>query len=187
METFIVKGEVFSRMRKALGDNFSRKMTSEFGAVAVNFSKERFVKKNWKNQVLEPWKPRKRPDRGSLMVRTGRLKRSVRKMGSGVDYVIIGSDVPYARVHNEGGKSNKSVYVRAHTRKKTVPKSVNLRTRKPSRKRVDIGQNIKVKSHTRKMNLNLPRRQFLGPSRALEIRLQRHLKLTIERTITKKL
>lgn len=117
------------------------------------------------------------------MTRTGRLKRSIHKISSGDNYVIIGTDVPYAKIHNEGGKIQKTVYVSAYTRKKTKAKSVNLRTRKASRKKVDTGQSIKVKSYVRKMNLHLPKRQFLGRSRALEIRLQRHLKKEIQKTL----
>lgn len=106
METFRIEGEIFERLARIVPANYLRKLVSEFGTIAVNFSKERFVKKDWKNQVSEKWIPRKRHDRGSLMARTGRLKYSIRKMSSGLNYVIIGSDVPYAKVHNKGGTHN---------------------------------------------------------------------------------
>lgn len=186
METFKIEGKAFERLGKLVSSGYKKRLMSEFGTVAVNFSKERFIKKNWKNQVSEPWKPRKRPDRGSLMTKSGRLKRSIRKMSVTSEYVVIGSDAPYAKVHNEGGKTQKSIYVSSHTRKKTIPKSVNIRTRKPSRQRVSIGE-IKVKSHTRKMRLHLPKRQFLGKSRALELRLQQHLKKSLTERITNNL
>lgn len=186
METFKIEGKAFERLAKLIPPDYQRKLVSEFGTIAVNFSKERFIKKDWKNQVSEKWTPRKRPDKDSLMTKTGQLKRSIRKMASGLNYVIIGSDVPYAKVHNEGGRSTKTIYVSSHTRKKTIPKSVNLRTRKPSRQRVSVGD-IKVKSHTRKMNLNLPKRQFMGKSRALELRLQLHLKKSLSKQIKKNL
>lgn len=179
MEHIIIDNDVLNRMHKALGTGWTNKMTAEFGIEAVNFSKERFVRKTWQNRVHEPWKPRKRPDRGSLMVRTGRLKRSIRKISSGTGYVIIGTNVPYARVHNEGGKSSKTVYVRSHTRKKTT-QAISEKTGKKLKKRVDSGTLIKVKSHTRRMNLNLPQRKFMGNSRALELRLQLRLKKSLK-------
>lgn len=169
MEQIIVNDEVFKRMHKAMGSAWTRRMTAEFGIDAVNFTKERFRRKDWHNQVHEPWKPRKRADRGSLMVRTGRLKRSIRKLVQGDAYVVIGTDVPYARIHNEGGKTKKNVYVRAHTRQ-----------RKPGKTRPGASGIINVKSHSRKMNLTLPQRQFLGKSRALELRLQLRLKKSVE-------
>lgn len=184
METFKIEGKAFEQLGRLVSSNYKRKIISEFGAIAVNFSKERFIKKDWKDQVSEKWKPRKRPDRGSLMTRTGRLKRSIHKMSSGENYVVIGSDVPYATVHNEGGKTQKVIYVSSHTRKKTVAKSTNIRTRKSSRERVAIGE-IKVKSHTRKMNLIVPKRQFMGQSRALTLRLQIHLKKSLNEQIKK--
>lgn len=184
MEIFRIEGKAFERLAKLIPADYQRKLVSEFGTIAVNFSKERFVKKDWKNQVSEKWTPRKRHDRGSLLVKSGRLKHSIRKMSSGLNYVIIGSDVPYAKVHNEGGRTTKTIYVSSHTRKKTTPKSVNIRTRKPSRQRVSVGE-IKVKSHTRKMRLNLPKRQFMGKSRALELRLQLHLKKSLTEQINR--
>lgn len=185
METFRINGKAFERLGKIVPQYYKKKLLSEFGTIAVNFSKERFIKKNWKDQVSEPWKPRKRKDRGSLLAKTGRLKRSIRKRASGADYVIIGSDVPYAKIHNEGGRTQKSVYVSSHTRKKTIPKSVNLRTRKASRQRIATGESIKVKSHIRKMNISVPQRQFMGKSRALELRLQLHLKKSLTEQIKK--
>lgn len=184
METFKIKGKAFERLGKIVSSGYKLKLMSEFGTIAVNFSKERFIKKDWKNQVSEKWTPRKRHDKGSLLAKSGQLKRSIRKMSISSEYVVIGSDVPYAKIHNEGGRSTKTIYVSSHTRKKTTPKSVNIRTRKPSRQRVSVGE-IKVKSHTRKMNLHLPKRQFMGKSRALELRLQLHLKKSLTEQINR--
>lgn len=183
-EIRVLNGEVFSRMRKALGDTFARKMTSEFGTIAVNFSKERFVRKDWFNQVHEAWKPRKRKERGSLMVRTGRLKRSIQKISNGAHYVIIGSDVPYAKAHNEGLKTTTTAYVSAHTRRKTR-QAVSAKTGRKLKKRENTGDTIKVKSHTRKMNINLPQRKFMGASRAMELRMQKHFKTEVETILRK--
>lgn len=74
---------------------------------AVAFSKDRFVKQNWVDARTEPWKPRKGRGRdrgrGILIGKgRGRLKKSVRKIRVGRNFAVIGSDVPYAAVHNEG-------------------------------------------------------------------------------------
>jgi len=174
MEHIVIDNDVFKKMHKALGTGWTNRMSSEFGIVAVNFSKERFRRKDWQNQVHEPWKPRKRKDRGSLMVRTGRLKRSIKKISSGTGYVIIGTDVPYAKIHNEGGKTTKTVYVKKHTRQR------GGRNSKSQGKSM-----IEVKSHSRKMNLSLPQRRFMGKSRALELKLQLHLKKNVKNVLNK--
>jgi len=60
-----------------------------------NFRKKAFDKK--------PWASRKQADRGSLMNRTGRLKRSIQTIGTpSFDRLQVGSNLDYAKVHNEG-------------------------------------------------------------------------------------
>ncbi len=151
--------------------NFIRKLNNvskaverlpmRLAVVAVNFSKERFVQKNWVDRTRVKWKKRQRKDRGSLMVRTGRLKRSIRKIRVTKDYIIIGTNVPYAQIHNEGGTIKKTVRVREHNR-----------TRK--------GRVAIVKEHTRKMNLTLPPRQFIGESAVLMRRIERQVERDIK-------
>ncbi len=136
--------------------------------IAVNFSKERFIQKNWVDKSRQPWEARKRDDRGSLMVRTGRLKRSIRKIKIGANFFIIGTDVPYAQIHNDGGTIKKTVTVKAHNRK-------NTRGRETSE--------TKVKSHNRKMNMTFKKRQFIGESAVLMRRIERQLESDIKEAI----
>lgn len=123
---------------------------------AVNFSKERFVAKNWLDRSANRWQPRKKESRGSLMAKTGRLKRSVRKLKTTRNSVTIGTDVPYAQIHNEGGSINNRVNVQAHSR-------------------VRKGRAERVKAHTRQMNIRMPKRQFIGESAILLRRIERML------------
>lgn len=135
--------------------------------LAVNFSKERFVRKNWVDDSREPWKDRAREDRGSLMIRTGRLKRSIRKIKASRNSVTIGTNVPYAEIHNEG-MTDKTVRVRAHTRKR---KDKTVKRKDKTVKRKD--KTVKVKAHSRKMDM--PQRRFIGESALLQRRLERNL------------
>lgn len=133
---------------------------------AVNFSKERFVRKNWVDKTVTAWKPRKpSPEwhseeqkkaaaRGSLMVKSGRLKRSIRKIKVTRNSVTIGTDVPYAEPHNEGAVINQSINIRAHNRKRK-------------------GREYSVKAHRRKRKITLPERRFIGESAILLRRVER--------------
>ncbi|MDC9722380.1 MAG: phage virion morphogenesis protein [Urechidicola sp.] len=132
------------------------RMPNRLAVVAVNFSKERFRNKNWVDRTRQPWVKRKRKDRGSLMVRTGRLKRSIRKIAVSRDRIIIGTDVPYAKAHNEGSTIKTNARVRGHKRRTRTGTS-------------------NVKEHTRKMNLTLPPRRFIGPSAVLMRRIERQV------------
>ncbi|HEX8575342.1 MAG TPA: phage virion morphogenesis protein [Flavobacterium sp.] len=139
-----------------------RKFPDIAGIEAVKFSKERFVNKNWIDKTAEPWPPRKSKAPGSLMVGkgSGRLKRSIRKLKVTSNSVTIGTDVPYAQIHNEGGTIKKTVTVKSHSRKRK-------------------GRNVKVKSHSRKMNLTMPKRQFIGESSKLMNRIEELLETEI--------
>ena len=159
------KTDFFKRLQKVNKPSFMRRLVNRSGVIAVNFSKERFVKKDWLDGTSrQNWDKRKKADRGSLMVRSGRLKRSIRKMYEGDYFVYVGTDVPYAQIHNEGGDINKTVTVRTHSR-----------TRK--------GRTETVKSHRRKMNIKMPKRQFLGDSNALAKRLERFANVEINNEI----
>lgn len=133
---------------------------------AVNFSKERFVRKNWVDKTVKMWAARKpSPEwhseeqkraaaRGSLMVKSGRLKRSIRKIKVTRNSVTIGTDVPYAKAHNEGETINQTINIKSHSR-----------TRK--------GREHRVKAHRRKRTIKLPERRFIGESAILLRRIER--------------
>lgn len=152
------KGDFFAKLSKIDNNHFLSKTTSEAGIIAVQFSKDRFRQKNWVGKTQQSWTPRKRKKSGSILVKSGRLKRSIRKISEGKYYVLIGTDVPYAKIHNEGGVIKKTARVRAH-----------------SRTRKGRNQPIKIKAHSRNMNIKIPKRQFMGESAVLIRRLENHL------------
>lgn len=118
-----LKRNILSDMRVELTEEFDK-----------NFERKAFF--------TEAWKKRKDPNaKGSLLVVTGQMRRSIKSTVEG-DGVRFSSSVPYATVHNEGGRGY--VNVREHQRK--------------SRK----GKTYTVHAHLRKFNM--PQRQFIGDS-----------------------
>lgn len=144
-----------------------KKLPAIMATEGVNFSKERFVNQNWIDNTTEPWKKRKTSrktagrNRGAILVDSGRLKRSIRKIKVTTDGAVIGTDVPYAQAHNDGYRGRKQV------------KQHMSRSRK--------GTNFQVKAHT--ANTNLPRRRFIGESSALSKRIERTCTAEIMRAI----
>jgi len=173
----------FEKQLKKLQQAQSR-IPQRAAVVAVNFSKERFRMKNWIDKRREPWKDRKRKGRGSTMVASGRLKRSIRKIQLGRNFAIIGSNVPYAQIHNDGGIIKEKVHVKEHKRKVTVQRSrKNPRTRKGVLKgRVAIGEST-VTAHVRQMNTKIPARTFLAPSALLGRRIERQIVSDIKKVL----
>lgn len=155
-----------------------KKLPAEIATVAVNFSKDRFRDQAWLDRTKEKWKalknPRNRKGRRSqtILVDTGRLKRSIRKIKVTQNQIIIGSSEPYASIHNDGGEIKKTVQVKSH--------QVNShRRRSYTRTRAGRTETIKaqtvkafrVKSHARKMNTKIPARRFMGNSDRLNRRI----------------
>ncbi len=145
---------------------------------AVKFSKMRFVNKSWTDQTIERWKARKpspewaseerkkASQRGSIMVRSGRLKRSVRKLSATRNSVTIGTDVPYAQIHNEGGTINQTVNIKAHSRERK-------------------GRTEQVRAHKRKRQVTIPKRQFIGESRILLRSLERMVEVQVREILNR--
>ncbi|NJN78192.1 MAG: hypothetical protein HC803_07555 [Saprospiraceae bacterium] len=109
---------------------------------------------------LEKWDERKYPDanprKRNILVKSGRLKRSIRITKQTRNWVVIGTDVPYAAIHNQGGTFQQSQLVRPHDRK--TKRGIT-----------------KVKAHTRSRTATYPQRKFIGQSKALDKRLQRQI------------
>ncbi|MDB0616120.1 phage virion morphogenesis protein [Tenacibaculum dicentrarchi] len=179
------KGDFFEKLQRIDNKFFLSKMTSEAGVIAVNFSKDRFRQKNWVDTSQEKWTPRKRKRAGSILVKSSRLKRSIRKISEGKYYVLIGTDVPYAQIHNEGGTIKATARVRAHSRTRKGRNQItkiNIKATNRAKAHTRIvktkgrqGEPIKVKAHTRQMNAKIPKRQFLGESAVLALRLENHM------------
>lgn len=111
-------------------DNIERAVhliPNKAAVIAVNFSKERFVKKNWLDNREHPWRKTKKR-KGSTLIKSGRLKRSIRKAHVGADYAIVGTDVPYARINNDGGTIEGTERVRTHERRTHKRKAYTTRT-----------------------------------------------------------
>ncbi len=180
------KDEFFKQLKKIDKSAFLKKMTNEAGVIAVNFSKERFIYKNWLDKRRQPWKTnKKRKRKGRELVKTGRLKRSIKKLAEGNYYVYIGTDVPYAKIHNEGGTITETVSVKSHTRKR----SIKSRQRNPKTNRmrnVTTKTEQKVRAHKRKMNTKIPARQFLGSSVFLARKIERHMAKQINEELKKR-
>lgn len=153
------------------------------GNEAVNFSLDRFAAQNWVGTATQSWPPRKpgakRNNGRALLIDTGRLRRSIRVVSTTQTRVVIGTDVPYARVHNQGFRG--VVHVSAHTRKISgMQKFSSGKSGKFIQKKTFKGT-AQVKSYTRFMNM--PRRQFIGNSPYLIAKINRSVKAHLLRSI----
>jgi phage gpG-like protein len=168
----VVRNQIASKARALR----SRLLTLpiKIGDTAVLFTKQRFAQKNWIGNNVEYWRPRKKFTRWgatprnkgrALLVDTGRLRRSIRIMGKTATTVTVGSDVPYAKAHNDGFKGKATQRVTPHTRK------------------LKQGGTTNVKAHDRTIQMNIPRRRFIGQSQYLSKQIQRIISSEIMKAI----
>lgn len=156
------------------------------GNEAVNFFTNSFRQQGWLGNSFQKWPSRKVSKWGkadkrkgrAILVDSGRLRRSIRIVSNSRGIVRIGTDVPYAKAHNEGMRLGLIQTVRGHKRRLTklgITKKKALKTRtKIEFGRVDNGFTV-VKMHKRRIDQRIPQRQFMGNSPYLTAKLKRIL------------
>lgn len=165
-------------------------LSQQLAAVAQNFFVDSFQRQGWYDSLtLKRWKPRKgerwrrkkkgrRGNRG-ILIKTGRLPRSIKIRSARFQKIVIATDVAYAAAHNYGYKG--TVSVRSHTRRryKRVREEYTTKTGKQStRQKKVVKSSYTVRQHTRKMNL--PQRQFMGHSPMLDRKLNKVIERQME-------
>ena len=125
-----IKQKILNDIKVELKDEFYR-----------NFERKGFFSR--------PWQPRKKEGRGSLMLVTGKLRRSVKAQVEG-DKIIFSSDMPYAAIHNEGGT------IQMKPRKQVI--HFNKKGKFAKKRKASYAQKASRGSYT----LNIPKRQFIG-------------------------
>mgnify|MGYP006921349068 CR=1 FL=1 len=86
------------------------KLVESAGVIAVNHFTKSFANQGFTDESIQRWQPRKRAERGksrAVLVKSGRLRRSLRSRRLGNLAVKIMTDVPYAKVHNNGERSGR--------------------------------------------------------------------------------
>lgn len=130
------------------------------GNEVVNFAKDRFRFGNWRGNSIVPWKKRaskaKRNKGRALLIQSGRLKRSIRVTQRNSTMVAIGTNVPYAKIHNEGGIIKQPARSETFKRNRYVKAGMKGKFKKGK----TAGQGFSFKER----RINMPQRQFLGNS-----------------------
>lgn len=159
-----------------------RTLPTRVGREIVSFARERFRHENYLDRTAQKWKPRaqadtqaKRRGRRNLLVQSGRLRRSIRVLRRTSDSVSVGSEVPYAAIHNYGGEVQHpgSPYI------VVAGKAVWLK-RETAKARKAAGKYVKTsKPHS----IRIPQRQFLGDSHELRQRIVKVISKRVEHVL----
>lgn len=160
----MVKGriEIAEKLRATLVRHVPKRVAAD----AERHFKESFRNQGFTDKQLKPW-PRLKVARSNskgqelkdrILKDTGLLSNSIRVARAdinGIQVVAGGPHVPYAQIHNEGGRIRGTQNVRAHKRR--------------SRK---TGKEHDVRAFTRNVDITIPPRPFMGPSEILERKMR---------------
>ncbi len=129
---------------------------------ARNFFDKSFTNKGFTDRALDPWKPvrdKGGKDKERPLVKTGRLRRSIRTAPG-----LVFTDVEYAAIHNEGGT------ITRHARSETFVRNRFTKGKRKGKfkKGSSSGQGFTFKASSGTM----PKRQFMGPSVTLDQELE---------------
>ena len=119
------------------------------------------------------WQETKSKDGRKILVRRGFLKRSVQVYGTSNNGFKLGSDLPYAAVHNNGLTIKRAR--RSETFQRNRVKKGNLKKgikKGQFAKGTSNGQGFSFKAYSFKM----PMRKFIGETVALRVKLYRTAK-----------
>jgi phage gpG-like protein len=150
------------------------------GNEAVNFTLDNFRLQGFMGATFQSWRPRKvswqknkRPGR-NLLIDGGRLRRSIRIVSMSFDYVTIGTDVKYARAHNEGVNGLGVIQtVKGFKRNRTSTDEVSAPGARKAKYETSVIGQSQVSAHTRRIVMRIPKRQFMGDSPYLQQRIKR--------------
>lgn len=117
----------------------------------------------------QPWEKRKREGKGTILMGSGRLRRSLRSRLIGSS-VIFSSDAPYASIHNQGGKIKVTAKMRryfwAMYYKSANKVTYNIESREIANKKgVQLNSEAQYWRNmalTKKEKFTIPKRQFIG-------------------------
>lgn len=149
--------------------------------LGLQFFKSRFRAQGWYDQSFQPWPRRKKKDKRrpgrALMIDRGRLRNSLRASISG-SKITFGTDVPYSKIHNEGGTIHHpgGERILAHKRITRGKRKGRVLFAK-NNSNATFSQKAKVGPYTIKM----PKRQFMGPSAHLDKVIKRKIELEIRK------
>jgi len=168
------------KMREA-----TRRLPRRLAAEMLRYTDQRFREQGWDGKPWRQRKPGAKNNTGrALLMNRGRLRRSVRITRITDTEIVQGSDVPYARIHNEG--FNGSQNVKAHNRSLKFKAQYTDLTQKTKRGKWKVRTakgvyETKVKNFTRRMRM--PRRQFMGDSPYLSRNLGRIIEATLKEAV----
>ena len=147
---------------------FRSKLPNVLAITAVNFFKRNFDREGFVDKPFKRWPGVSNPrDRSrKVLTKSGRLRRGLKKFQATRNRVVVGvgSEIKYAAIQNNGG---------------TIPITPKMRRYFWAMYKKTGAEYYKGLALTKKKHLDIPKRQFIGDSKAILV--------TIDRTVVREL
>lgn len=152
----------------------------------IRFFKQAFQQEGWTDSSLSKWKKRatetKKSSGKPVLIGSGDLRRSVLNSARTVtfDKIQFIVDLPYAVVHNEGGKYTRKGHTRTMSKSRSVTHTGIFTGSKTTQKTHSAGGSHQVKSSV----ATYPKRKFMGDSKRLREILKKKINLAVKSTFS---
>jgi|OM-RGC.v1.019380800 Phage virion morphogenesis family. len=168
------------QLRQRLGKVLAN-MPEDLAIVAEDYTLERFEKEDWDGRKWpqrqrDPEAGAERENRRNLLVKSGNLRRSIRREVVRDGFFLI-SNEDYAQIHNEGGTIQHpggTDYIVITEGGET--KTVFVRKRKGA----ELRKRNRFVGKTKPHPITIPKRQFIGKSKRLSVLMRRRFIKLVE-------
>ena len=149
-----------------------RKLPNDVGQMVVNYSLEAFRKEEMEGNKWQPLKDGSsdgdRTTRRGMLIKSGALRRSIRVISISSGKVVVGSDLKYAQIQNEGGTS----HPRVTEKSRKYFWSLYEKTGNPKYKAMAL-------TAKNAFTVNIPARPFLKLTPELKARIEKEIETRI--------
>jgi phage gpG-like protein len=187
---------IVEKLRKEVLREVNDRLPRKVGVMAVNHFKQNFRDGGWTDNGFTPWKETLRQQSGGPDAKYGPLTSRRNHLMSSIQakpepgQVTIENPVPYAGIHNEGGKLTTHPTVTPRMRAFAWHMVYSLSGIKrgggklPDQLSPEASK-WKGLALTRKTNLtihaNIPKRRFMGDSKELRVKIANEITQTLKR------
>lgn len=158
-----IDARLFKNLTRANTERIVRYIADQAPGMVVRkvyrFIDGNFRSQGWQGRSFKAWKANKR--KGTILVKSGALRRSINHTGAGPGAVLFYTNIKYAGIHNRGGTINKEVTIKQYNRKITYTDEVSAPRAKTLKYLKKQSGTAVVKSHVRRLNITIDQRQFM--------------------------
>jgi phage gpG-like protein len=148
------------------------------GRMAVDHFKQNFEVQGFVNNGLQKWPERKKrkKDKGrAILVKSGNLRDSIDIVSADTQHIVIGTNMPYAKLHNEGGTIHRSSMSRLYIQNRFKAGKNKGKFKKGTTR----GKGGTIKAY----DIKIPKRQFIGNSKELNDKIEQWFTKRISETL----